>query len=79
MSKSVDIGKSIPLALLLKKYAEKVVTPEGNTYYHIPHWFQQISGDFEFVMHVNLPEDLSQFIAKAGLGGDNPQSTKAKL
>jgi len=79
MSKPVDIGKSIPLALLLKEYAEEVVTTEGNMYYRLPYWFQQLPGNFEFVLHTDVPEDLVQFITKAGLGGDNPQIIKVKL
>ena len=58
--------------------AEVVITEEGNTYFKIPAWFEK-KGHGEFVIHTDMPEDLSQFITKSGLGGDNPKPTKPKL
>ena len=78
MSEPTDIGKSVCLKNLTK-YAERVKTEDGNVYYRFPHWFQEIPGDFRFVIHTDLPEDLSQFITKSGLGGDNPKPTKPEL
>lgn len=59
--------------------AEVVITEEGNEYFKIPAWFQKM-GHGEFVIHTdNLPEDLSMFICKSGLGGDNPKPIKSEL
>jgi len=63
----------------LIKYAERIKTDDGNIYFHFPYWFQQIPGDFRFLIHDDLPEDLSQFITKSRLGGDNPKPEKPKL
>ncbi len=49
MANRVEIGKSVAMANFVSKYAEKVVTPEGKTYYRFPYWFEQIMDDFEFV------------------------------
>jgi hypothetical protein len=78
MAESIDIGQNYSLAILLK-YAAEVVTEEGNTYYKFPYWFQLHPGNFEFTIHRNLPEDLSQFITKAGLGGPNPRPKEPEL
>lgn len=72
MKEPIELGKSYGLANLVR-FAERVVTEEGNIYYRFPCWFQELPGDFEFILHRDLPDDLSQFITKAGLGGDNPQ------
>jgi len=79
MAKKINIGKSVAMANFVSKYAEKVVTPTGKEYYRFPYWFEKILDDFEFVMHVDIPEDLSECICKAGLGGDNPKIVKPKL
>jgi len=78
MNQPTDIGESMCLTDLMK-YAERIVTEEGNTYFRFPNWFQQIPGDFRFIVHTELPEDLDKFITKAGLGGDNPQPKNLKL
>lgn len=72
------IGQSFALSNLVK-LAEQVVTTEGNIYYRFPCWFQQLPGNFEFIAWFNPPEDLTQFITKAGLGGDNPQIKKPRV
>jgi hypothetical protein len=77
MTKPVDIGQNIALANLLE-YAEQVVTEKGNAYYRFPCWFQLLPDNFEFRVHSVPPEDLSQFITKAGLGNPNPQIKKPK-
>ena len=56
----------------LVKHASEVTTEEGNTYYKIPYWFQ-VSGDGEVTFLSKMPEDLSMFVCKAGLGSNNPQ------
>jgi hypothetical protein len=61
----------------LLEYAEVVHTKEGRVYFRIPVWFEKM-GCGEFRIHEDMPEDLSQFITKAGLGGDNPQIQKPK-
>ena len=78
MSKEINISYWEPLANLVK-YAERVETEAGNVYYRFPRWFHQLPDNLEFVIHTDIPEDLSQFIVKSGLGGDNPQPTKPKL
>ena len=80
MTKSIYIGQNYAIANLIK-FAEKVVTEEGKTYYRFPCWFEQLPDNFEFVIHTenSLPEDLSTFICKAGLGQPNPQIKKTKL
>lgn len=78
MEKKINIGQNHALAILTK-YAEEVTTEEGNTYYRIPFWFQQHPGNFEFSICVEIPEDLSLFITKSGLGAPNPQIKKPKV
>ena len=75
MADAVHIGQNYALANLLE-FAEEVVTEEGNKYYRFPCWFQLHPGNFEFSIHHKLPEDLSMFICKAGLGQPNPQVKK---
>ena len=58
-------------------WADIVVTSEGNTYAKIPFWFE-IQND-GIVLHETMPEDLSEFVTKAGLGGDNPQIIKPEI
>jgi len=79
MASKIEIGKSVAMANFVSKYAEKMVTPEGKSYYRFPYWFEQIMDDFEFVMHIDIPKDLAECICKAGLGGDNPKIEKVKL
>ena len=76
MRAPVEMGKNIALANFLDKYAEKVITADGSVYYRFIDWFQQL--DRGFVMHLDLPNDLSEFIVKAGLGNPNPQIQKPK-
>jgi len=79
MSGSIDIGKNIALANLTK-FAERVVTADGNVYYRFNGWFQLSPGDFEFILHrEDLPSDLSEYLCRSGLGGDNPQIEKPKI
>ena len=78
MIEPVNIGQNYGLANL-SCYAEKVVTEKGNVYFRFPGWFQQLPGNFEFVIHTDMPEDLSKFICKAGLGGENPKPIKPEL
>ena len=72
MVKSVDIGQNYVIANL-SKYAEKVETKDGNVYYRFPYWFQQLPGNFEFVIHIELPEDLDTFLMHAVKGSNHPQ------
>jgi len=72
MLENINIGKNIELYNLLK-YAEEVVTEDGNKYYRFPDWFQLLPDDFAFVIIRKLPQDLSEFIVKSRLGGNNPQ------
>ena len=62
----------------LDDFASVVETDEGNTYMEIPFWIQKkANGVYE--VHPEMPNDLSKFITKARLGGDNPQPIKAEL
>jgi hypothetical protein len=72
MAGTVELGQNYALVNLFK-YAAKVETKEGKVYYKFPFWFEQLPGNFEVVMHRDMPEDLSNFICKAGLGSNNPQ------
>lgn len=76
MGKPVDIQWYYQAEDLLE-FAEKVETPEGNSYYRLPQWFQ-VNGR-HYVMHSELPEDLSEFLTKAALGGDNPKVQPPKI
>jgi hypothetical protein len=67
----VIIGQNFALANLMV-YAERVFTKEGNIYYRFPCWFQQLP-NWEYIIHRTPPEDLSEFICRSGLGGDNPK------
>lgn len=58
-------------------FADFVHTEQGNDYFRVPFWIQQDNG--VLVLHKEIPEDLSQFLAKAGLGGGNPQIQKTTL
>jgi len=62
----------------LFQYADRVHTIDGNEYFQIPFWIQKLP-DGDFLLHSDTPEDLQQFITKAGLGGDNPQIKRAEL
>jgi hypothetical protein len=73
-----NIGKNEVLDGLVKWYAERVVTKNGNVYYRFPVWFQHLPNTGEFVIHTDMPEDLSEFIVKSGLGGGHPKPTKPK-
>ena len=79
MASKVEIGKSFAMANFVSKYAEKIVTPAGKEYYRFPHWFEKVLDDFEFVMHIDLPDDLSECLCKAGMGGENVKIEKPKL
>ena len=75
MSKPETIWHCDPFDALFE-HAELVVTEDSNEYFRIPVWFQKM-GDGKFVIHTDkLPEDLSMFICKSGLGGDNPKPIK---
>jgi hypothetical protein len=67
----------IPISVLVK-HASEVTTEEENTYYKIPHWFQITPDGNDIVFHGRMPDDLSEFICKAGLGQPNPQIKKPK-
>ena len=54
MKEPINIGQNYGLANLVK-YAERVETDDGNVYYHFPQWFQEIPGNFEFVIHTGMP------------------------
>lgn len=73
----IDIGQNYALKDLLD-YAEMVVTERGNVYFRFPGWFEK-KGHGKFVIHTDTPEDLSQFITKSGLGGENPKPIKPEL
>jgi hypothetical protein len=77
MSGKVEIGQSYALANLIE-FAESVITEQGNIYYHFPCWFQ-LNPNFEFTIHRELPEDLTEYIVKAGLGNPNPQIKKPEI
>ena len=55
-----------------KKFAYTIKTKEGNVYYRWPQWFQE-QPDGSLVMCKTMPDDLSDFICRAGLGAPNPQ------
>jgi len=76
---TVNIGKSFVMAYLIR-YAERVETSNGNVYYRFNGWFQQLPDDFEFILHrEDLPSDLSEYLCRSGLGGDNPKIEKPKI
>ena len=77
MSKEIEIKRNIELVNILQ-FAEEVITAEGNTYYHFPQWIQMLPNR-SFIFYEEMPNDLSMFITKEGLGGDNPKRTKVKL
>jgi len=54
---------------LIDEFGEVIETEDGGTYFRIPVWFESL-GHGEYTVHTDkLPEDLSMFICKAGLGG----------
>lgn len=57
---------------VLKRYGAQVHTIEKGVYFKIPYWFE-VKKNGAITLHTKTPEDLSMFLAKAGLGGDNPQ------
>jgi len=77
MAKEIHICKDTPLHCLLA-YADRVETEEGNIYYKLPIWFKK-EGSWFSVYGEDVPEDLSMFITKAGLGKLNPQIIKARI
>ena len=76
MSKKIHMVDQTPLKDFLR-FAECIHTDQGNVYCRVPFWIQEKNG--LLVLHGEMPEDLSQFIAKAGLGNPNPQIKKVKL
>ena len=78
MKDSIKIPFMIEPAYLLNRYGERVDTEAGNTYYRVPFWMKKLP-DGSVLLYPEEPEDLSKFITKAGLGGDNPQSNKPIL
>jgi hypothetical protein len=78
MGHSIKLGQNYGLVNLFR-FADKVETEEGKEYYRFPYWFELLPGNFEVTLHVDLPEDLSKFITKAGLGNPNPQIQKPTL
>jgi hypothetical protein len=76
MSKQIHMVEHTPLRDFLQ-FAEIVRTDQGNSYYRVPFWIQRHNG--LLILHENPPEDLSEFITKAGLGNPNPQIIKPEL
>ena len=76
MSKKIHMIDQTPLKDFLR-FAESIHTDQGNVYYRVPFWIQEENG--VLVLHEQTPKDLSEFICKAGLGINNPQSIKPKL
>lgn len=76
MSKQLHINYSFPIGDCLR-LSEQVQTEAGNTYFRLPFWIQKQEGDL--IIHEQMPDDLSQFIVKARLGGKNPQPIKPNL
>lgn len=71
------LGKNIRI-LDLVDYAHSAETEES-VYFKLDGWFEW-KGDAGWIFHTDkLPEDLNQFITKAGLGGENPQIKKPKV
>lgn len=60
-----------------RRFAYTIKTKEGNVYYRWPQWFQEMP-DGNLVMCKIMPDDLSDFICKAGLGQPNPQIIKGE-
>ena len=78
MSKPETILFCDPFDMLLE-YAEGAVIEGDKTYFRFPVWFEKL-GKGKYAIHAEeLPEDLSEFITKAGLGGDNPCIQKIEL
>ena len=78
MSKEIKLIGRYQLNDAIRLAAEKVVTEEGSVYARIPFWFEVQNGG-DLILHEEMPEDLSKFICKSGLGGDNPKPIKPKL
>ena len=76
MSTKIHMVDQTPLKDFLR-FAESIHTEQGNEYVRVPFWIQCHNG--LFILHEKMPEDLSMFITKAGLGGDNPQINKVEL
>lgn len=78
MSKEIKIVEISTLTQIIYRFGTRVETAEGNHYYEIPFWFKPTAEGW-ILYGAKLPEDLSQFITKAGLGGDNPQPKEVRL
>lgn len=78
MSKEINIVEISTLTEIIYRFGTRVTTVEGNDYYEIPFWFKPAIEGW-ILYGAELPEDLSEFITKAGLGGSNPQPKKVKL
>jgi hypothetical protein len=78
MPEEIKIAEISTLTQIIYRFGTRVETEDGNHYYEIPFWFKPtVEG---WVLYgAELPEDLSQFIAKAGLGQPNPQPKKVEL
>ncbi len=78
MSKGIKIAEISTLTQIIYRFGTWVVSVDGNHYYELPFWFKPTTEGW-VLYGDELPEDLSQFIVKSGLGGDHPQPQKVKL
>ncbi|MCK5019471.1 MAG: hypothetical protein KAS32_20600 [Candidatus Peribacteraceae bacterium] len=78
MSREIKIIETSTLTQIIHQFGTRVKTIDGNHYYEIPFWFKPMVEGW-ILYGAELPEDLKQFITKAGLGGENPQPTKVTL
>lgn len=78
MIKEIKITEKATLTQVVYRFGTRVETVEGNRYYEVPFWFKP-TADGWVLYGKELPEDLQQFICKAGLGGDNPKPKKVEL
>lgn len=62
----------------LIKCSKEVTTDQGNTYYKMSHWFQVSPDGEDIIVYGKMPDDLSEFIVRAGLGQPNPQIKNPK-
>lgn len=77
MANCVNIGTGPGLKEMMK-YAEEATTSKGNIYYRIPFWLQ-INDSEEFIIHLEYPDDLSEFICRSMMGSGHPQIKKPKV
>jgi len=76
--KRIRIDRDVPFSDVILRYGDRAEPKSGNVYLRFDFWVKKNPDGSLDILAGNHPDDLSIFIAKAGLGGDNPKIIKSK-